>query len=360
MPSTDTVSTENTPVSDEKFVLTTSRHFPGWLSEMGAAIVFSTYQAGKLFFVGINDEQKLSIFERTIERPMALHAEDGFLYLSSLYQLWKFRDVTGGAQYEGYDKLFAPRVGWITGDLDIHDIKTDARGRVIFVNTLFSCLSCLSDENSFTPLWRPPFITKLAAEDRCHLNGLAMRDGRPAFVSAVAKSDIADGWRDQRVNGGIIVDVASGEIAASGLSMPHAPRWRDGKIWLLNAGTGEFGQIDPGDGKFLPITFCPGFLRGLSFHGDYALVTLSLPRGNRTFEGLPLDDKLKAAGAVARCGIGVIDLRTGDLVHWLRIEGVVKELFDAIVLPGVRRPAAIGFRSDEIRRILSVGEQSAL
>jgi uncharacterized protein (TIGR03032 family) len=345
---------------EEKFVLTTSRQFPGWLDAMNAALVFSTYQAGKLFLIGVNRDKKLSIFERSIERPMALCAHGDELYLSSLYQLWKFRDVTGGAQYEGYDRLYAPRNCWVTGDLDIHDIKVEPSGRLIFVNTLFSCLATPSGTDSFSPLWRPPFISKLAAEDRCHMNGLAMRDGRPAFVSAVAKSDVADGWRDHRRGGGIIIDVASGEIVAHGLSMPHAPRWRDGKVWLLNAGSGEFGFVDPADGRFVAVTFCPGFLRGLHFIGDYAVATMSLSRGNRTFEGLPLEQKMEASGAAPRCGIAVIDLRSGDLAHWLRIEGVVTELFDAVLLGGVKRPAAIGFRSDEIRRVLSIGPEAAL
>lgn len=339
----------------DKFVLTTSRLFPSWLASRKASLAFSTYQAGKFFLIGSNADQSISVFERTIDRPMALCADGDDIYISSLYQLWRFRDCTAGGDYQGYDRLYAPRQSWITGDIDIHDIKVDADGRVLFVSTLFSCLGTISENDSFAPVWTPPFISRLAAEDRCHLNGLAMRDGRAAYVTAVGRSDVADGWRDHRVGGGVVVDVASGEIVASGLSMPHAPRWRDGKVWLAHAGTGELGFVDPGDGKFTPVVFCPGFLRGLDFIDDFAIVTMSLPRGNRTFEGLPLSETMEKSGAMPRCGIAVIDLKTGDLAHWLRIEGVVSELFDAIILPGVRRPAAIGFRSDEIRRILSVG-----
>lgn len=340
---------------EEKFALTTSRLFPSWLASEKASLAFTTYQAGKIFLIGVNPDQKLSIFERTIERPMALAVAGDDLYLSSLFQLWRFRNVARNATYEGYDRLFAPRQSWVTGDIDIHDIKVDRDGRVIFVNTLFSCLATLTGDDSFRPIWRPRFISRLAAEDRCHLNGLAMRDGKPAFVSAVAASDVADGWRDRRRGGGVIVDVETSEIVANGLSMPHAPRWREGKLFALNAGTGEFGEVDLDDGKFRPIAFCPGFLRGLDFAGDYAIATMSLPRGNRTFEGLPLQDTLDKLDAAPRCGIAVIDMKTGDLAHWLRIEGVVSELFDAVMLPATARPALIGFRSDEIRRVLSVG-----
>ena len=157
-----------------------------------------------------------------------------------------------------------------------------------------------------------------------------------------------------------MIDVGSNEIVARGLSMPHSPRWHQGKLWLLNSGTGEFGYVDLGSGRFEAVTFCAGYMRGLTFHGDFAVIGLSLPRHNRTFSGLPLDDNLKARNAEPRCGLQVIDLRTGDAVHWLRFEGLVDELYDVITLPGVRRPMALGFRTDEIRRVISVGEAESL
>jgi uncharacterized protein (TIGR03032 family) len=213
----------------------------------------------------------------------------------------------------------------------------------------------VSDTDSFVPLWKPRFISRLAAEDRCHLNGLAMRDGKPAYVTVVGRSDVADGWREHRRDGGCVIDVESNEIVASGLSMPHSPRLHNGKLWLLNSGTGEFGWIDPQAGRFEPVAFCPGYMRGLACIGDYALIGLSLPRDNRTFTGLALDEALASRGAEARCAVLVIDMRTGDTVHWVRFNGVVQELYDVVAIPGVRRPSAIGFRSDEIRRVLTVG-----
>ena len=133
-----------------------------------------------------------------------------------------------------------PQVGYTTGDLDIHDVAVDAAGRPVFVATLFGCLATTSETHSFTPLWRPPFISKLAAEDRCHLNGLAMRDGAPAYVRAVAATDVADGWREHRRDGGVVIDVATNEIVCRGLSMPHSPRLHDGTLYVLNSGTGLF------------------------------------------------------------------------------------------------------------------------
>ncbi|MES3009047.1 MAG: TIGR03032 family protein [Pseudomonadota bacterium] len=343
------------PATPPTLEIDISRQLTSWLAEQRLSIALTTYQIGKLYFIGVKPDQQLSVFERSFNRCMGLCSTANGLYMSSLYQVWRFENVLqDGEQRDGYDRLYVPQLGNTTGDLDIHDMAVDADGRLIFVNTLFGCLATLSDTHSFKPLWQPPFISKLAAEDRCHLNGLAMKDGRAAYVTAVGQSDVADGWREHRADGGIVIDVNSNEIVCSGLSMPHSPRWHNGRLWLCNSGTGDFGYVDLATRTFVPLTFCPGYMRGLSFHGDFALVGLSKPRHNKTFSGLALDANLKARNADPRCGVQVIDLRTGDVVHWLRMEGVVEELYDVVVLPEVRRPMALGFKSDEIRRVLSI------
>lgn len=339
-----------------KLELQTSRQFPAFLAEKQASLAVTTYQAGKLFLIGARPDGRLSVFERTLERCMGLVAAPGSLHVATLYQIWRFTNVLAPGELHGdHDALFAPRMSWVTGDLDVHDMALGRDGRPVFVNTLFSCLATVSDTDSFQPLWKPRFISRLAAEDRCHLNGMAMEAGVPRYVTLVGRSDVADGWREHRRDGGCVMDVASGEVVAGGLSMPHSPRLHEGRLWLLNAGSGEFGIVDVASGRFEPVAFCPGYARGLSFLGGFALIGLSLPRDNRTFTGLALDAALAARGAEPRCAVLVVDLRSGDVVHWVRFSGVVQELYDVAALPGVRRPAAIGFRSDEIRRVLSVG-----
>jgi uncharacterized protein (TIGR03032 family) len=208
--------------------LNASRQFSAWLYEQNLSLAFTTYQAGKLFFIGLQPDGKLSVFERTFERCMGLYANGNSLYMSSLYQLWRLENsLPPGQTHNGYDALYLPQVGYVTGDLDIHDVAMGAfpqsfkRGekispegtseaqKLIFVNTLFSCLGTMSETHSFVPLWQPPFISKLAAEDRCHLNGLAMREGRPRYVTAVSESDVADGWREHRRSGGCVIEVAT-------------------------------------------------------------------------------------------------------------------------------------------------------
>ena len=349
------MDTNETAAAQPVLEISTSRQFLSWLAEQRLSIAFTTYQIGKLYFIGLKPDHTLSVFERNFNRCMGLCTTSNGLFMSSLYQVWRFENVLeAGQQQDGYDRLYVPQIGYTTGDLDIHDMAIDRDGRLIFVNTLFGCLATLSDTHSFKPLWRPPFISKLAAEDRCHWNGLAMRDGLPAYVTAVSQSDVVDGWREHRMNGGVVIDVERNEVVCGGLSMPHSPRWHNGRLWLLNSGTGEFGFVNFETGHFEPLSFCPGYMRGLSFHGDFALVGLSRPRHNKTFSGLALDDSLKSRNAEARCGIQVVDLRSGDVVHWLRIDGVVEELYDVVALPNIRRPMALGFKTDEIRRVLSV------
>jgi uncharacterized protein (TIGR03032 family) len=369
----EAVGTTATPT----FEINASRQFTSWLASQNLSLVFTTYQAGKVFFIGLRQNGQLSVFERTFERCMGLYAHNSSLYMSSLYQLWRLENALEPGQVaDGYDAVYVPQVGYITGDLDIHDVvlveppklqgnqqvepqvpslNNGRLGGVVFVNTLFSCLATISETKSFVPFWKPPFISKLAAEDRCHLNGLAVRDGQPRYVTAVSQSDVADGWRDKRQDGGCVMDVSTNQAIATGLSMPHSPRWYKDKLWLLNSGRGEFGYLDLERGVFEAVAFCPGYLRGLSFCGDFAVVGISKPRHNKTFSGLALDEQLQAKQAQARCGLLVIDLRSGDIVHSLRIEGVVEELYDVQVLPGVRRPMAIGLKTDEIRRVISIG-----
>lgn len=334
-----------------------SRQFVPWLRDQNLSLAFTTYQAGKLFLVGLDAAtEALSVFERTFNRCMGLWATPQTLYLGTLFQVWRFENtLQGGRTLAGYDRVYVPRVAWTTGEVDAHDVVVDDEGRVLFANTLFNCVSTVSESHSFVPLWRPAFISALVPEDRCHLNGIALRDGRLRYVTCISRSDTVDGWRDHRTGGGIVIDVESNEILAGDLSMPHSPRWYAGRLWLHDSGSGHFGYVDPRRGAFQRVAFCPGYLRGLSFHRGYAIMGLSLPRGEKTFSGLPLEDELRKRNSEARCAVQIVDLKSGNIAHWLRIEGKVRELYDVAALPGLTRPMAIGLKTDEIHRVISIG-----
>jgi uncharacterized protein (TIGR03032 family) len=282
---------------------------------------------------------------------MGIHATPQRLYVASLFQVWRLENVLAPHERANgdFDRLYVPRNAQTTGDVDVHELSVDKAGRVIFVNTKYSCLATMSITHGFKPLWKPSFISRLAAEDRCHLNGLAMANGSPAYVTAVSRSDVAAGWRDRRQEGGVLIDVRADRIVTERLSMPHSPRLGpDGALWVLDSGRGMLARVDPGTGAKEDIAFCPGFLRGLSIHGRHAVATVSLPRDG-AFEGLALQDELARRDAEPWCGVLVIDLRTGDLVEWVRLTGAIKELFDVSVIPETLCPMALGVNSPDIQ-----------
>lgn len=341
--------------------VTNTLAFNDWLAEQGISLALTTYQTGTLFFIGLNQDRSLAVNEIGLTRCMGLWSDSAQrIYVSSLYQLWRLENILPAGQiYNNHDRLYVPQVGWTTGDLDTHDIGVEANGRIVFVNTRFSCLATVSESHNFVPLWHPSFVSALVAEDRCHLNGLTLRDGRAAYVTALSQSNTPHGWREHK-RGGVVIDLQSGETVLSGLSMPHSPRWYRDTLWLLESGTGRFGRVDTADGRFEPLVFCPGYLRGLAFCGDYALVGSSLPREQSGFFGLPLDDALQQHGMKARCGLFVIDLNRGVIVHEVEISGAVQELYDIAVLPGVRHSGALGFLTDDIHYLLHIAPSEAL
>ncbi|MBF0627395.1 MAG: TIGR03032 family protein [Magnetococcales bacterium] len=338
-----------------------SRLFAHWLEQERVSLAFTTYQASKIFFIGLKPDGGMAVFERTFDRCMGIARWEKTLWLAARFQLWRFADVLDPGQlHDGHDALYVPMTGHTTGDVDIHDIAILPDGRPVFVVTLFNCVATVGVNESFVPLWKPPFISRLVAEDRCHINGLALDEGRPRYVTMVSRSDIVEGWREHRVGGGVVMDMWNNEVVCTGLSMPHSPRVHQGKLWLLNAGTGEVGFVDFARQQFEPVAFCPGFLRGLSLVGDYAVAGMSRARENRSFNGLPFNDRLARERIAPRCGLQVVDLKSGAATHSLAIEGFVDELYDVVTLPGIVRPMALGFRTREIHHVIKVGAMEAL
>ena len=344
--------------SDASAGLRGSPHVPDWLRHAGISLALTTYQTNRLFLLGVKPDGTLSGFERIFDRPMGLAVSDdgARLTMATRYQIRELVDALGEEEtYEGYDRVYVPRRAYTTGELDAHDLHRTPDGTIQFVNTRFSCLAEPSETHSFRPVWTPPFISKVSPEDRCHLNGLAVENGRPRYATAVSRSDVAAGWRGtRRVGSGIVIDMEMGDVLADGLTMPHSPRLHKGDLYLVNAGTGELGRVDRTTGDFEPIAFLPGFGRGLAFHEHLAIVGLSLPRGDAVFQDLPLGERLAQKHADPRCGLWIVNLETGATEHWLEFTGVVQELYDVQVLPRTVRPMALGFKTDEIRRFITV------
>lgn len=320
--------------------ISSSAKFLTWLQPENITLAITTYQTNCLFLIGTHDNGKPAFVPRTFPHVMGLYVSDNALWLSTKTQILRLENILDLTTQENINqRLYIPRTSYTTGNLDIHDL-TVVDGQVIFVNSKYSCLATLNNQHSFKPLWQPSFISKLAPEDRCHLNGLALVDGKPKYVTAISRSDVTDGWRDNRQAGGIVIDIETDEILCDNLSMPHSPRYYRGKLWLHNSGTGYFGYLDLKTGEFEAVAFVPGYARGLAFWDNYALVGLSKPR-DCTFSGLELDKTLEEKQAKPRCGLVVIDLATGNIIHWVWIEGQVRELYDIQIIPGVQRASIV-------------------
>jgi uncharacterized protein (TIGR03032 family) len=224
---------------------------------------------------------------------------------------------------------------------------------------MFSCLATVSMSHAFRPVWKPSFISKLAAEDRCHLNGLAVENGYVRYVTAFATTDIVDGWREHCAGGGVVIDVTTDRVVAEGFSMPHSPRVYRGAIWVHDSASGRLCRIDPGTGRWEAVAFCPGFLRGMDFVGDYAIITLSQPRRNARLKGSALEEELARRKAVPRCAVFIVDIRHGDIVEWFRFDGEVIELFDVALVPGVRCPRVVSPDTPEMQDAITFESEFA-
>ncbi len=349
-------------VSDEKNIeYSFSNGLANLLSRLNISIAFTSYQSNLVYLLGLLPNGNLHLHQSSIVRPMGLALDGkGGLVLAAGFHIIELPNVlqTNELANNLFDVCYFPRTIHLTGGLDLHDVGVDENGRIVFVNTQFNCLSTLSLKHSFEMLWKPSFISSLVKEDRCHLNGLVISNGQPAYVTAVSRSDTIDGWRDRRADGGVVIDVKENKIVCEKLSMPHSPRIHNGKLWILNAGTGQLGMVDfpkknnAEMGQFNPLVFCPGFLRGLSFHGNLAFVGLSKPRYKR-FEGLELDKRLKETDSEPWCGIQIIDIDKGHCIEWFRIDGEVAELFDVMVIPGCRCPMMVSPTSPDISSLIT-------
>jgi uncharacterized protein (TIGR03032 family) len=312
----------------------------GLLAHLGCSLLVSTYQAGKLVAVAA-DPPRLALSFHNFERAMGLAVGPGTIAVGARQQVWLMNSAPDVAPHlpppGRHDACFLTNYSYFTGPIDVHELAW-AGSELWAVNTLFSCLCTLDGRYSFVPRWRPPFITALAAEDRCHLNGLAIEGGRPRYVTALGEADIKEGWRPGKVGGGVLLEVPSGRVAARGFAMPHSPRLRDGRLWLLDSGRGQLAVVDPATGSTTPAAHVPGYARGLAFCGGFAFIGLSKVRKSGAFGGVPVAGRPEEL----KCGVAAVELRTGEVVAWLEFHSGVEEVFDVQVLEGVRWPALSG------------------
>ncbi len=306
--------------------------FPALLHHLGATVLVSTYQAGQLIILRAQNDV-LNTHFCGLDKPMGLAAYKERLAVGTGYQLWEYSNLPAVANHFNdpvpHDACYLPRTVHITGDIDIHELAYTNDGELWLVNTRMSCLCTLDSAYSVVPRWRPPFVSAYDLSDRCHLNGMALKNGKPAFATALGKTDNAAGWRANKASGGLLMSVPDGRIIASGLSMPHSPRWYQDKLWYLESGAGQLCTVNPKTGARKVIAQMPGFTRGLDFAGRYAFIGLSQVRETAVFSGLPLT----AQAGERHCGVWVVDITNGETVACVAFTGSVQEVFAVQVLP---------------------------
>jgi uncharacterized protein (TIGR03032 family) len=310
--------------------------FPEFLNRLSSSLLVSTYQTGKLICAR-HDGGQLNTHFRDFPRPMGLAVAPDRFAVGTRAEVLDYRNfpaVAPKVEPRGkHDACFLPRNKHFTGDIRIHEIAF-AQGELWLVATNFSCLATLDAQHSFVPRWKPPFVSALTSEDRCHLNGLCVIDDEPRFVTALGETDVAGGWRENKASGGVLIDIESGETVLRGLSMPHSPRWFDGRMWVLESGKGTISVADLDSGTVETVTELPGFTRGLLFAGGLAFIGLSQVRETATFGGLPLMERLDER----LCGVWAVNPQSGQIAGFLRFEELVQEVFDVALLPGHRYP----------------------
>jgi uncharacterized protein (TIGR03032 family) len=327
------------------FSCTYSPNLPELIWQLNCTIAISTYQAGKVVFISAKDENELVQLPRSFPNAMAIGIEGNRLAIASLHEVEVLANSPGLAQKypkqpETYDNLYVPRAAYYTGTLDIHGLAWGRKG-LWAVNTVFSCLSLIDDNYSFIPQWQPSFITKLSSEDRCHLNGMAMQDGEPLWVTALGTGDELKSWRNEITKGGVVIHVPTKEIILRNLPMPHTPRLYDGKLYVLFSATGEIAVVDMQKGTYDVINKIDGFIRGMSRCGDYLFIGQSkIRKKSSAFKDLEIAEKSTWAGFI------VLHIPTGSIVAELRYHASVDEIFDIEVLPGLRRPGILNTEKD--------------
>ena len=369
---TSNVPAPGAAVSGDVIECAISDAFLAWMSQAGGSIVLTTYQAGKVAMIGW-DGRQVTLLMRQFDKPMGLAVDVSApalnrstpghdrglsgnapgvtrLALATRHDIVILADAPLLApdyletQRGRYDALYLPRASHHTGDINVHDLAFGRDG-LWLVNTRFCCLAHPSDAYSFVPVWKPPFVSEIVPEDRCHLNGLALIDGRPKYVTCLGETDVVGGWRAGKATGGCVVDVESNQVLARGFAMPHSPRWHDGKLFFLNSGAGELCVLDVRSGRHEVICALPAYLRGLGFAGPYALVGMCQIREKHIFGNLPVQTRHPKL----LCGVNVIDLRSGRSVAMLEFTRGCQELFEVQFLPGVRRPMILNLQKDATR-----------
>lgn len=325
------------------------------LDKLGISVALSTYQAGKVVLINSFDEDHLIQLPRTYKNAMGMAYKDGKLAIASERTLEVLKNAPQLApmypkKKDVYDAIYMPRASYHTGYLALHDMAF-LNNKLVAVNTLFSCLSYIDEEQNFTPFWQPPFISELEPEDRCHLNGLAIENEEIKYLTALGKTDVAGGWRENKMNGGILMEYPSGKIILENLAMPHSPRIYNGKLYILNSAQGELIEVNPETGTYEVVVNLGGFARGMDYYEDYLFIGVSKLRHNSpVFRDLPIAETSFA-------GVIIVYLPYKSIVGQIKYAMSVDEIYDVKVLPNQKRANILSPDMDILKAAITFNDK---
>ncbi len=318
-----------------------TQHVPEILKQLGISLLISTYQAGKLIIARPDPKGGLNTHFVSLPKPMGMATSGNRFAIGTKHEIIEYKNVSGAARkvepVNTHDACYVPWLRHTTGDVDIHEMAYGKDDKLWFINTKFSCLCTRHSDFSFQPEWRPWFVSGYSPEDRCHLNGLAMQNGSPKYVSSLGVGDTHQAWRANKAFGGTLMDIEKNEFVVEGLSMPHSPRIYRDKLWLLESGRGSLACVDLKSGKLETVCELDGFTRGIDFVGDLAFIGLSQIRESNTFGGLPLTERLTER----ICGVWIVNITNGNVIGFLRFKGSVQEIFSVQAVRGALFPAVL-------------------
>lgn len=327
-----------------------SPQVPELLNKLNCSIALSTYQAGKVVLISPHpDNERLTTLPRTFRKPMGIAIKGDKMAISLKDEVVVFQNSRQLAEYypnkqNTYDSLWLPRTTYYTGLVDMHDIDFGDDG-IYAINTSFSCICKIDGEFNFTPYWKPYFINEVAPGDLCHLNGMVMLDGKPKYVTALGTTNTPLGWKENIIEGGVLMDVVKNEIILNGLAMPHSPKMYNNELYLLTSANGEFIKVDLETKSYKTLKKFDGFCRGLSFYQDFAFIGFSkLRKNSSTFAKLSFSDKANFSG------IKIIHIPTNAEVGEIIYETSVDEIYEVIVLENMIRPNILN-TTDDIHKL---------